>query len=77
MFLLAAAALFAVFALNVGMGAFGGGPFLGDVGEMLLLFAASIAFVVAILKREAAEKDKKKTLRPKDVQGRKINGRKR
>ncbi len=57
MYLLAAAALFAVFALNVGMGSFGSGPFVGDVGEMLLLFAATIVFVVAILKREADEKN--------------------
>ncbi len=56
MFLLSAAVLFAVFALNVAMGAFAGNPFLGDVGEMLVLFAASIAFVVAVLKREAARK---------------------
>lgn len=53
MFLLAAVAVFAVFFANVAMGAFGGGGFLGDVGEMLVLFAASILFVAAILKSEA------------------------
>ena len=56
MFLTAAVALFVVFALNVVAGALGRTPFLGDVGEMLLLFAASVAFVVAVLRREAAER---------------------
>ncbi|WP_170337152.1 hypothetical protein [Ruegeria arenilitoris] len=58
MFLWAAAAVFAVFFANVALGAFGGGAFLGDVGEMLVLFAASILFVAAILKREADHKNK-------------------
>jgi len=56
--LLISAALFALFALNVGLGSVGVGPMLGDVGEMLVLFAAAIAFVVAILQREAAAKIK-------------------
>lgn len=56
MFLIAAVALFAVFSLNVAIGSAGGKPFLGDVGEMLLLFAVSLSFVAAILKREAAKK---------------------
>ncbi|MEM8876730.1 MAG: hypothetical protein AAGD23_02550 [Pseudomonadota bacterium] len=54
MALIIAAALFALFTINVGMGSFADSSFLGDVGEMLVLFAASIAFVVAILNREAA-----------------------
>jgi len=48
--------LFAVFVLNVTMGSITGTPLIGIVGEMLLLFAASIAFVIAVLKREAREK---------------------
>ncbi len=59
MFLIGAFALFVVFLTNVLVGAFGGTQFLGDVGEMLLLYGASLAFVVAILQREAATaKDK-------------------
>lgn len=50
------ALLFAVFIANVLMGAFTAQPFLGDIGEMLVMFAASIAFVAAILKREADRK---------------------
>ncbi|AKO96411.1 MAG: hypothetical protein RID15_02745 [Marinovum algicola] len=56
MFLISAITLFAVFVANVLVGALGGAQFLGDVGEMLLLFAASVTFVLAILRREAAEK---------------------
>lgn len=56
MALIAASLLFGVFVINVIMGSATGAGFLGDVGEMLLLFAASIAFVAAILKREAAAK---------------------
>lgn len=52
--------LFLAFSLNVGMGAFMGAPILGDVSEMLVLFAASIFFVAAILRREArAQKNDK------------------
>ncbi len=57
MHLFVALALFVIFLANVSAGAFGGTQFLGDVGEMLLLFGASLAFVVAVLKREAAEKN--------------------
>jgi len=53
MFLYAAILVFIVYFANVALGAFAGSAFLGDVGEMLVLFAASILFVVAILKREA------------------------
>ena len=49
---------FAVFALNVVLGAFWGSAFLGDVGEMLVLLAASASFVVAILKKEADRSNK-------------------
>ncbi len=57
MFLALSAITFAVFAVNVGLGAFAGNAFLGDVGEMLVLFATSIFFVVAILQKEAARKN--------------------
>lgn len=53
MFLYASIVVFIVYFANVALGAFAGSAFLGDVGEMLVLFAASILFVVAILKREA------------------------
>ena len=53
MFLAASVAVFIVYFSNVALGAFAGSAFLGDLGEMLVLFAASILFVVAILKREA------------------------
>lgn len=46
--------LFAIFTLNVVLGALGIGSFLNDVQEMLTLFATAIAFVVAILKKEAS-----------------------
>lgn len=59
MFLIAALALFAFFSVNVAIGSAGGDPFLGDVGEMLVLFASALAFVAAILKREAEQKNKK------------------
>ncbi len=57
MYLIVAVVLFVVFVTNVALGAFAGTPFLGDVGEMLTLFAASIVFVVAILRREEAAKN--------------------
>lgn len=49
-----AAALMALFVANVALGAFAQSSFLGDVGEMLVLFAACIAFVIAVLARERA-----------------------
>ena len=58
MSLFVSAILFAIFASNVVLGTLGDTQFLGDVGEMLVLFASAISFVVAILKREAAEKAK-------------------
>ncbi|MEM7189201.1 MAG: hypothetical protein AAF439_06290 [Pseudomonadota bacterium] len=53
MFLAASVIVFAIYFLNVAMGAFASAAFLGDVGEMLVLFVASILFVVAILQKEA------------------------
>ncbi|MDA3857534.1 MAG: hypothetical protein PF480_04705 [Roseovarius sp.] len=58
MFLIAAAVLFGAFGLNVILGAYAGAPFLNDLGEMLLLLAAVITFVVAALNSEAARKIK-------------------
>jgi hypothetical protein len=58
MFLIAAAVAFAIFGSNVAIGAATGNPFLSDVGEMLVLFAASALFVVAILKKEADRKNR-------------------
>lgn len=58
MFLAASAVVFAVFFANVAQGAFAGTAFLSDIGEMLVLFAAAILFVVAILKKEADRKNK-------------------
>ena len=57
MFLIASLLAFVVFVINVAMGAFAGSAFLGDVGEMLVLLAASALFVVAILVKEAGEKN--------------------
>ncbi|WP_413720147.1 hypothetical protein [Silicimonas sp. MF1-12-2] len=58
MWLIASILLFAAFAANVAIGASTGSPLLSDVGEMLVLFAASALFVVAILKKEADRKKK-------------------
>ena len=54
----AAALLLAAFIGNVVMGAIYNAAPLGNVSEMLLLLAASILFVVAILKKEADAKAK-------------------
>jgi hypothetical protein len=51
-----AAAFFALFLVNVSAGAFAQSSFLGDVGDMLTLMAASVAFVVGVLQREGAER---------------------
>lgn len=53
MILIASAIVFAVYFANVSLGAFTGNAVLGDVGEMIVLFAAVIIFVVAINKKEA------------------------
>ena len=58
MYLLIAAGLFSIFFANVVLGAFADAAFLGDVSEMLVLFASSIAFTVTILKAETAKKSK-------------------
>ena len=58
--LIAAAVLLAAFVINVTLGSITGSPVLGNVAEMCLLFAASIAFVVAILQRETAERRQNK-----------------
>lgn len=58
MFLALAGVLFAAFVLNVSIGSFGGASLLGSVGEMLLLFAVSIAFAIAVLEREAHKNSK-------------------
>ena len=58
MFLAASVIVFAVYFGNVALGAFAGAAFLGDVGEMLVLFGAAVLFVVAILQKEADRKDK-------------------
>ncbi|KZM51787.1 hypothetical protein [Labrenzia sp. OB1] len=56
MFLALSGGFFVIFVINVSMGSITGTPLLGIVSEMILLFAASIAFVIAILKREAEAK---------------------
>ena len=48
--------LFVVFAVNVGLGSAANAAFLSDVGEMLLLGAVTILFVIAIVRKEAAAK---------------------
>ena len=58
MFLAASILVFAIYFANVALGAFTGNAVFGDVGEMLVLFVASILFVVAILKAEADRRDK-------------------
>jgi hypothetical protein len=44
--------IFVIFFSNVAMGAARQPVFLGDVAEMLTLFAASVSFVVGVLQRE-------------------------
>ncbi|MEM9049269.1 MAG: hypothetical protein AAGC92_11185 [Pseudomonadota bacterium] len=61
MMVIIAAALFAVFVVNLVLGAFGGTPFLSDVGEMLLLLATVLFFVILVLQREAQSKKNDKT----------------
>ena len=58
MFLAASVIVFVIYFANVALGAFANAAFLGDVGEMLVLFSASILFVVAILKKEADRKNR-------------------
>jgi hypothetical protein len=49
--------LFVAFSVNVGLGSFADASFLNDIGEMLLLLAVAILFVIAILQKEAASKE--------------------
>lgn len=56
MSLILAGVLFAAYLANVVTGSVSGTALLGDVGEMLLLFAASVAFVFGILKCEDTAK---------------------
>jgi hypothetical protein len=58
MFLAASIFVFAIYFANVALGAFADAAVFGDVGEMLILFSASIFFVVAILQSEAVRKEK-------------------
>lgn len=58
MFLFASFVVFLVYFANVAAGAFWDQVFFGDVGEMLVLFAASVLFVIAILQKEADRKNK-------------------
>lgn len=53
--LFGAMACFSVFLANVVTGAMGAPVFLGDVSEMLTLFAAVLLFVAGVLAREAQE----------------------
>ena len=56
MFLILAVVFFGLYVANVVLGALARSAFMGDVSEMLVLFAASIAFTIAILRRETAER---------------------
>ena len=56
--LAAALICFLVYFGNVAAGAAGAGVYLSDVGEMLMLFAASVFFVIGVLILEAAENSK-------------------
>ena len=51
--LVGALIFFVIFFGNVAMGAAGQPVFLGDIAEMLLLFASALLFVVGVLFREA------------------------
>ena len=57
MYLLVAGILFVIFAANVAMGAASNSAFVGDVGEALILFAATLAFTAAILRAEKKNKN--------------------
>jgi len=58
LFLVVSAIVFALYFANVALGALAGSAVLGDVGEMLVLFTATILFVVAILDKEAQRDSK-------------------
>lgn len=59
MYLIAAAVVFTAYFANVALGAFADSAVLGDLGEMIVLFAASILFVVGIIRAEAKRKSEK------------------
>ncbi|MEM8572357.1 MAG: hypothetical protein AAGG56_15830 [Pseudomonadota bacterium] len=56
---LIALALVVAFTVNVVLGAVSDAPFVGNVGEMLTLFGASIAFSVGVLQSEARANSEK------------------
>lgn len=56
MWLTISSLIFGVFVLNVVLGSMAKFSFLSDVGEMLVLLAATALFVVAILQKEAEAK---------------------
>jgi hypothetical protein len=56
---LIALVLVAAFTANVVLGAVGQERFVGNVGEMLILFAAAISFSVGILRSEARANSEK------------------
>jgi hypothetical protein len=56
---LIALVLVAGFTANVVLGAVGQDRFVGNVGEMLILFAAAISFSVGILRSEARANSEK------------------
>lgn len=60
MALIVAGILVAAFVANVALGSVSGEPPLSNVAELLLLLAASVAFVAAILRREARDTDRAK-----------------
>ncbi|MGI9400670.1 MAG: hypothetical protein ACR2O0_05410 [Rhizobiaceae bacterium] len=49
--------LFFIFGLNVVLGSIGGPQFLGDLGELLVVIASVVFFVVTIIQRENREKE--------------------
>ena len=53
MYLIVSLGVFIIYFANVAVGAYTRSPVLGDVAEMVVLFVASILFVVGILKKEA------------------------
>ena len=56
--LIATILLFGVFCVNVALGSFYDSRFLNDVGEMLVLSGVAVLFVIAIIQKESAEKNK-------------------
>lgn len=53
--------LLAVFGANIASGKINNELFMSDVGEALTLFAASILFVIGVVRREDAEKKAQKS----------------